>query len=79
MGAGKKTTTVGGAGAVIIQFPQRSNVIEFPEAESHEDDPALCTECTHVMMGTAGLFCHKFKEDIIFDTDAEDCESYNPY
>lgn len=81
MGARKKTTTLGGPGAVIIQFPtrhQEDNVIEFPQEESHTD-PRLCTECVNVMMGTLGLFCHKFKEDIVFDTDAEECECFEPY
>lgn len=33
----------------------------------------------NVMMGSRGLFCREYREDIIYDNEAEECDAYDPY
>jgi len=57
-----------GCDAVIVPFPNRQPV----------SPPRICTNCENVFMGTKGLFCGVFREVIVFDTEAEECEWYKP-
>lgn len=59
-----------------------SNIIEFPShiiANEVESEPKLCFDCKNCMTGPLGSYCAHWREEIVSETIAEDCDSYERY
>lgn len=40
--------------------------------------PRLCSNCVHAYFGQFGVWCSVYREDVWFETVAEECESFDP-
>lgn len=51
------------------------NVYAFPDLKKK----ASCGDCEYVMFGQYGFYCSFYKEEIVSENVAEDCEEYLPF
>lgn len=49
------------------------NIIRLPIAER------LCADCEFALMGSGGVFCRMYQEDIFDERLAADCEMYESH
>lgn len=38
----------------------------------------ICSECEHGALSTGGVFCTLFREEVVTERVAEECEDYKP-
>lgn len=51
-------------------------IYNFPNLKKKEE--LTCTDCEYVMMGSSGLYCSFYKEELMSEISADECEEFTP-
>lgn len=52
---------------------QESKVYEFPVHN------LICSNCEHAYMGAHGVFCGEYREEVLDEAVAAECNEFSPY